>query len=57
METATRQRIDTLLAARAATDAHRATVQRELQEDWQRRHQAQQSRAVRSITLSGHIRR
>lgn len=57
MEAATRQRIDTLLAERAASDAHRATVQRQLQEDRQRRHQAQQSRAVRSITLSGHIRR
>lgn len=57
MHAATRQRIDTILDNREAAQRHAATVQRQLQEDRQKRHHQQQLRAVRTLSLSGFIRR
>jgi hypothetical protein len=53
----TTQRIAPVLAARLASDQHHATVRRHLEEDRARRRKSSASRAVRSLTLSGSIRR
>lgn len=57
MTSSTRKTIAAILTERDATERHAATVRKQLDEDRAARRNAYQRRLVRSLSLSGLIRR